>query len=155
MTSLDIAHQRLLNQRIATTTLREPSDVVDWLVAVQSQDYAGAKWALGLRLQDAHDTDIDQAFNEGSILRTHLLRPTWHFVTPADIRWLLALTSPRVHAVNAGMYRRLELDNATLKRCHKVLGKALQAGQPLTRAELSTALQKTGIAVDSGQRLAY
>src|SRR5512147_207589 len=115
MTSLDIAHQRLLNQRIATTTLRAPSDVVNWLVAVQSQDYFGAKWALGLRLQDAHDADIDLAFNEGAILRTHVMRPTWHFVTPADIRWLLELTAPRVHAVSAHRYRELELDDATLK----------------------------------------
>jgi hypothetical protein len=83
------------------------------------------------------------------------MRPTWHFVTPADIRWLLALTAPRVHAVSAAMYRKLGLDHATFKRCHKVLSKALRDGQTLTREELKTALQKAGIAVDSGQCLAY
>jgi hypothetical protein len=155
MVSVDIAHHRLYNQRLGDTPFEEPGEVVEWLVAVQSQDYAGAKWALGLRLQDVHDADIDRAFNEGTILRTHVMRPTWHFVTPADIRWLLALTAPRVHAVNATMYRKLELDNAVIRRSHTVLTRALQGGQQLTREELRSALEKAGIAADNGQRLAY
>ncbi len=155
MTDLSITHQRLINQRLMGIPFEKPVEVVDWLVAVQAQDYAGAKWALGQRLHGAHDADLDRAFNAGEILRTHVLRPTWHFVTPADIRWLLALTAPRVHAVSAAMYRRLELDSTTFKRCHKVLSKALQDGQTLTREELSTALQTAGIVISSGQRLAY
>lgn len=152
--SIDIAQQRLLNQRLAASPFEQPAEVVDWLVAVQAQDYFGAKWALGLRLRDAHDADLDRAFNAGTILRTHVLRPTWHFVTPSDIRWLLALTAPRVHAVNATMYRKLELDSVTLKRSHKTLIKALRGNQHLTREELSEALGKAGI-VATGQRLAY
>jgi hypothetical protein len=155
MPSLNIAHHRLHNQHLTQAPFTRPSEVVDWLVAVQAQDYFGAKWALGLRLRDAHDADIDRAFNAGSILRTHVLRPTWHFVTPADIRWLLALTAPRVHAANTSMYRKLELDNVTLKRSHKTLTKVLQGGQHLTREELSEALEKAGIAEVKGQRLAY
>jgi Winged helix DNA-binding domain len=80
---------------------------------VQAQDYAAAKWALSLRSQGLTDTDVEQAFTDGKILRTHVLRPTWHFVTPEDIRWLLKLTAPRVNAVNAYMYRKLELDAAS------------------------------------------
>jgi len=68
---------------------------------MQSQDYAGAKWALAQRTTVATTSDVDRLFNEGKILRTHVLRPTWHFVVPADIRWLLQLTTPRVHAANA------------------------------------------------------
>lgn len=67
-----------------------------WFGAVQSQEYLGASWSLGLRMQSATDALIDQAFNSGAILRTQVMRPTWHFVAPADIRWLLALTAPRV-----------------------------------------------------------
>ncbi len=156
MSPINIAQQRLINQHIGVTPFATPHEVVKWLVASQAQDYAGAKWALGLRLrQDMHDADIDRAFNEGSILRTHVLRPTWHFVTPADIRWLLALTAPRVHAANTTMYRKLELDSATLKRGHKAMTKALQGGQHLTRDELRATLEKAGIAADNGQRLAY
>jgi len=98
MTRLDIVHNRLHSQRMSAAPLKKPSEVVGWLGAVQSQDYAGAKWALGLRMQGATDDDIEQAFADGSILRTHLMRPTWHFVAPEDIRWLLALTAPHVHA---------------------------------------------------------
>ena len=105
--------------------------------------------------QDTHDADLDRAFNAGTILRTHVLRPTWHFVTPIDIRWLLALTAPRVLAANAAMYRKLELDNATLKRGHKAMTTALHGGQHLTRDELRATLEKAGLAVGTGQRLAY
>jgi len=128
---------------------------VRWLVAVQAQDYAGAKWALGLRMQNATDETLDRAFNNGSILRTHMMRPTWHFVTPADIRWMLALTAPRVHQNNAGMYRRLGLDEALLKQSQSILAKALQDAKYLTRFELQDTLEKAGIAADIGLRLTY
>ncbi|MGQ0605261.1 MAG: winged helix DNA-binding domain-containing protein, partial [Anaerolineales bacterium] len=101
------------------------------------------------------DAVIDQAFAEGTILRTHVMRPTWHFVTPADIRWLLKLTAPRVHALNATYYRKLELDAPTLKRSHAALAKALRGGQQLTRDELRAVLQQTGIATDTDFRMGY
>src|SRR6266567_9451963 len=112
MTNLDIAHRRLHNQLITRQTFEKPEDVVQWLGAVQSQDFAGAKWALGLRLPGSIDDDIEKAFIDGAILRTHVMRPTWHFVSPADIHWLLALTAPRVHAASAYYNRKLELDDA-------------------------------------------
>src|SRR5712691_9779467 len=110
MTNLDIAHQRLHNQLITQPMFKKPSDVVQWLGAVQAQDYAAAKWAVAQRTKGITDAAIEQAFADGAILRTHLLRPTWHFVTPADIRWMLTLTAPRVNAVNTYWYRKLELD---------------------------------------------
>ncbi|MCI0534660.1 MAG: winged helix DNA-binding domain-containing protein [Verrucomicrobiales bacterium] len=151
----DIAQQRLVNQHIASGVFAKPEDEVKWLAAVQAQDYLGAKWSLGLRLRGMADSDIERAFNDGAILRTHLLRPTWHFVAPEDIRWLLALTAPRVHVANAYMYRKLELDRAVLKRSEAVLTKALQGGKHLTREELRDALRRAGIASDSGQRMGY
>src|SRR2546427_13038236 len=106
MTNLDIAHQRLHNQLITQRAFEKPKDVVEWLGAVQAQDYAAALWAVGLRLQDVTSDDLEQAFADGMILRTHVMRPTWHFVSPADIGWLLALTAPRVNAANASRYRQ-------------------------------------------------
>jgi hypothetical protein len=151
---LNIAVQRLHNQHLDQTRLKTPNEVVAWLGAVQSQDYAGAKWALGLRLQGAVDSDIDRAFNEGSILRTHVMRPTWHFVTPADIRWILELTAPRVHAFNAYYYRQLEIDDAVVDRSNEAIIKALQGGNQLTREELGDALALVGIEA-TGIRLGY
>src|SRR6188768_2841166 len=106
-----LADARLHNQRLSSSGLTKPADVVAWLGAVQAQDYAGAKWALALRMERATDADIDQAFAAGAILRTHVMRPTWHFVSPADIRWMLALTAPRVHAVSDYYYRKAGLDD--------------------------------------------
>src|SRR5690242_1790501 len=109
MKNSDIAHQRLHNQYLTRPVFERPGQVTAWLGAVQSQDYEGAKWALAQRMQGATNAALDRAFAEGEILRTHVLRPTWHFVAPADIRWLLALTAPRVHATSAYYYRQLEL----------------------------------------------
>jgi hypothetical protein len=155
MTNLDIARLRLINQRISMPSFAKPEEVVDWLGAVQAQDYFGAKWALGLRMRGATNTDIDKAIDDGSILRTHVLRPTWHFVRPADIRWMLALTAPRVHAVNAYMYRKLELDDTTFQRSNATLEKALAGGKQLTRDELRDILRNAGIATDDGLRMSY
>jgi hypothetical protein len=155
MTSLDIAHQRLHNQHIALAKLEKPGEVVQWLGAVQAQDYAAAKWALGLRLQRATDDDVERAFTDGRILRTHLMRPTWHFVTPADIRWIVALTAPRVNAVNASYYRKLELDQTLFKRSNVALIRALKGGKQLTRIELRDVLHRAGIATDGELRMGY
>ncbi len=155
MINLDIAHQRLHNQHITHRTLETPQALVEWMGAVQAQDFAAAKWALGLRLQGVTDDDIEQAFTDGTILRTHVMRPTWHFVSPADIRWLLTLTAPRVHAANAHYNRKLELDDAVFRCTHTVLANALQGGKQLTRDELALALQQAGIATKGEQRVTY
>ena len=154
MTELDISNRRLNNQRLVGSAFQKPEEVVAWLGAVQAQDYAGAKWALGQRVQDADDAVVEQAFTEGEILRTHVMRPTWHFVAPADIRWLLALTAPRVNAVNAHMYRRLELDDTLFRRSNLAIAQALEGGQYLTRMELGAVLAQAGI-VAEGMRLGY
>jgi len=155
MTNLDIAQQRLHNQLITRQTLRKPEDVVRWLGAVQAQDYGAAKWALGLRMQNSTDDIIEQAFADGTILRTHVMRPTWHFVAPADIRWMLALTAPRVQAAIAYYDRTLGLDDAALTKSNVVLAKALQGGKQLTRAELVPLLQQAGIATGNLQRIGH
>jgi hypothetical protein len=116
--------------------------------AVQAQDYYAAKWALGLRMYGATDQGIEKAFAAGEILRTHVMRPTWHFVTPADIRWLLRLTAPRVNATTSYYYRKLELDEAVFKRTNKAIGKALQGGRQLTREALRSVVQRAGVAAN-------
>jgi hypothetical protein len=153
MPHLAIAHQRLYQQRLTHDPFATPGETVAWLGAVQAQEYPGAKWSLGLRMQSATDDVIEQAFTDGSILRTHVMRPTWHFVTPADIRWMLALTAPRVNVLNAYYYRQLELDEALFLRSNEVIAKALLGGKQLTRAELGSALAEAGI-VAAGVRLA-
>ncbi|HEU4770150.1 MAG TPA: winged helix DNA-binding domain-containing protein [Pyrinomonadaceae bacterium] len=150
-----IVGQRLQNQRLASSRFQKPADVVRWLGAVQAQDYNAAKWALGLRMRNATNALVEDAFNRGEIVRTHLLRPTWHFVVPEDIRWLLELTGPRVNAKCGSAYRMFELDAAVLKRSNAVLTKALRDRKYLTRSELRVVLNRSGVASDDNVRLAH
>jgi hypothetical protein len=153
--TVDLAHRRMHNLRLSGPPLASVEDAVRWLGAVQSQDYGPAKWSIGLRVPGICDADIDKAFADAAILRTHVLRPTWHFVLPADIRWLLALTAPRVHALNAYYYRQLGLDPDIRRKCHALLAGVLTGGGQLTRKEIAAALAGTGVtggAWTSGRR---
>ena len=147
-----MAAERLRNQAIDPPRRGRPADLVAWLGAVQAQEYPFAKWALALRLAgDTTDADIEQDFDAGRILRTHVLRPTWHFVTPDDIGWMLELTGPRVHRHLASYTRRRELETRTLNRAATLFERALGGGRYLTRAELGAVLARAGIALDNLQ----
>lgn len=152
---MNIALSRLTNQRIAGPACAQPGDAVRWLGALQAQDYRGALWAIGLRPAGATERAIEQALVERAIVRTWPLRGTLHCVASQDVRWLLALLTPRVIAHSAGRYRQLGLDEATFSRSQAVFARALQGGQQLTRVEMLHALEQAGIAVSasgSGQR---
>jgi hypothetical protein len=155
MNLFGIPLQRLHQQRLIQTELTTPAEVVAWLGAVQAQDFMGAKWAIAQRVQSGNHAMIEEAFNHGEILRTHLLRPTWHFVTPADIRWMLKLTAPRIHALSAPYYRQVGLDEATLARSHAVIRQALQGGKHLAREALAVPLQEAGIPIKGELRYPY
>jgi hypothetical protein len=148
MDKLEIARHRLLNQYISTQRFEKPDEIVKYMGAIQAQDYAGAKWAVGLRLKKSSDAAIDKAMADGSIIRTHVLRPTWHFIHPDDARWMIELTAPRINAFSASRFRQLQLDNAVFKRSNDALANALAGGKQLTRAEMLTVLNEAGIATD-------
>jgi hypothetical protein len=151
----DVIRRRLTSQFL---TVRGPStarEVVRALGAVQAQDYAGAKWALAMRTRAETDADIERQIDDGQILRTHVLRPTWHFVAPDDIRWMLALTAPRVKQAMAYHGRTLGIDAKTIRRSHDAIAKALVGGNHLTRGELAEALRRARVKDAIGQRLAH
>lgn len=154
MLNLEIAHKRLANQHIASAAFERAEDVVRWFGAIQAQDYLGALWAVGLRMQNATVADVERAISAGEIVRTHPMRGTWHFVAGEDIRWLLSLTGPRMLARTAPMYRQLELDEETFARSHDVIARMLQGGKQLTRHELAAALERAGIST-KGLRLTF
>lgn len=140
-----IRHQRLLNQLLLSPSLKDPVEVVRSLVAVQAQDFHGAKWGLAQRMVSPTDDLIEKAFTAGRILRLHVMRPTWHFVAPDDVRWLLNLTASRLKATHNYYFRKSELDDGIIKQTNKVLTKALRDGKQLTRAELRDVVKRSGI----------
>jgi hypothetical protein len=149
----DIVVLRLQNQGLLGKPFARPAQVVSRLLAMQSQDFGGAKWAIGQRLALPSEASVNAALQRGDILRTHVLRPTWHFVTPADIRWLLQLTGPRIRASSAPYFRKHGLDAASLRRSRRVLEKQLR-GRQLTREELAVSLAEAGLPV-RGEALSY
>ena len=154
MVELNLLNHRLRAQHLIRSPLRTPNEVVGWFGAMQAQDVAGAMWAIGRRALRLSQADVARAFDDGAILRTHVLRPTWHFVTPADIRWWLRISAPRVHVMNGFMYRQCELDGRLLSRAHQAIARALDGGRHLTRADIGAALARARIQA-SGHRLAY
>jgi hypothetical protein len=153
-TPAELLIARLRNQQLTGSTRRKPADVVSWLGAMQAQDYPAAKWGIGLRAPGLQDGDVEEAFNNGLILRTHVLRPTWHFVAPADIRWMLALSAPRLHAVNAYYYRQAGLDAKIFAKSCAMIHRMLEGGKTLTRAELAESLTRAKVPAH-GLKLAY
>ena len=154
MDALSTLRRRLVSQRLAGDPFDDVVEAVHWLGAVQAQEFDEAKWSLGERTRECADTDVEAAFARGDFIRTHVLRPTWHFVAQRDVRWLLRLTRPRVHALNRYWYRKLGLDAELLARGHAVLAQALQDGEARTRRELAERLALEGIESD-GLRLGY
>ncbi len=143
----DIAKCRLGSQQLLGTSLTTPRQLVSYLGAIQAQDYAMAKWAIGIRLAIT-EKQVEAALNAGDIIRTHILRPTWHFVSVDDISWMLTLTAPHIKTVNNAMCRKFELDTKILNRCNAIIEKALAGGIHLTRDEIMLLLDKKGIRTD-------
>jgi Winged helix DNA-binding domain len=151
MTPREIARYRLLNQQIAFTRSKTPAEVVAALGAMQAQDYLAALWAVGQRLPDATEADVERAIGARTIVRTWPLRGTLHFVAAEDARWMIELLGPRTIAASERRNRQLELDDATFARSRKVLARALEGDRQLTRDAMMQSLEKARIS-PAGQR---
>ncbi len=151
MTLNEISNVRLLNQKIVGSGFRSPDEIVRWMGAMQAQDFSMAKWALGLRLVNSTEKNITDAFNKGEILRTHLMRPTWHFVSPDDIYWLLKLTAPQIKTSLKTRHRNLELSEEIVRKSLKLIEKVLYKENNKTREELNSVLNKEKIRTDENR----
>lgn len=154
MQQIDLTRLRLQNQQIQNSQLSTPLELINWMGAMQAQDFNQAKWAVGLRLPGITEKQVEEAFNRGEILRTHAMRPTWHFVSPNDIHWLLDLTAKQIKSAMKARNRQLELSEEILKESHKVVVKVLEGNRSLTRDELGSSLNDAGIKT-SDQRLPH
>lgn len=148
MTISDIANLRVYNHHLNHDKFKTPEEVVGYMCAMQAQEYAHSKWAIGLRMLSSGGNAVEKAMTTGTILRTHVLRPTWHFVLPQDIRWMLSLTGPRINAGNATMYKKQEVTDAIFNKSFDVFIKAMQGGKQLIRTEIVSALHEANIATN-------
>ena len=150
MTLTDIAKLRLWSQQIATSKCKTVKDVIAWMGAMQAQDHSMAKWALGVRCPAATIAKVETALDKGSILRTHLLRPTWHLVSADDIYWMLELTAPYLLAGQKSRNKELELTETIYKKSNRIIEKALSKGH-LLREEILAELQQAKISTDENR----
>lgn len=145
----DIAVLRLAQQHITRNHHATPKDLVAWMGAMQAQDYRMSRWAIGLRLPGIDSETVEKAIEKGEIVRTHVLRPTWHLVAGEDLRWMLALTSRHILSASAAQRRSLELDDQVLGKTTRIIEKALSGGRELTREELMQQIKHAGIVTDT------
>jgi hypothetical protein len=147
----DIPSYRLANQQVVDSSCTTPKELLDIIGAIQAQDYAMARWAIGMRLPGSGEADVMDALDRGDILRTHLMRPTWHIVSAANIRWMLELTAPAIRSSMKSRLRELELSESVLSECNSILEKELSGGKHLTREELMAEMGKAKIATDGNR----
>jgi hypothetical protein len=139
----------LVNQHLfGLARLHTPEEVVGWLGVVQAQDYNMAKWAIGVRLPGCTNARIEEAFNRGTILRTHILRPTWHLVSPETIRWMLPLTADKIKSSARSRDRDLEITEELYSKSNRIIRKALEGNRHLTREAIGKELEKAKITVN-------
>ncbi|MEO6706678.1 MAG: winged helix DNA-binding domain-containing protein [Ginsengibacter sp.] len=151
MTLTDVAAIRLISQQIAGSRFKTPKEMVGWMGAMQAQDYRMAKWAVGIRIPNATEKNIEAAIDSGKIIRTHLLRPTWHLVAADDIYWMLELSAPRIKAAQKSREKQLELTEKIFIKSNTIFEKALAGGKHLTRVEMLQELAKVKIATDNNR----
>jgi len=137
MTPQEITYVRMASQQIEGAACTTAAGLVSWMGAMQAQDYAQAKWAIGKRLPGLTDTLVEEAYNRGEILRTHLMRPTWHFVSAEDISWMLDLTAPQVKRLLKTRDKQLELTEPIYSKSRDLLERMLSNGLSMTREELT------------------
>ncbi len=154
MDNKEILTRRLTNQRLIGSKFKSVKEAVGWFCGIQSQDYPNARWGLGQRVENTTDLSIQKAYDEGIILRTHVMRPTWHFVLPQDVVWMLELTAPRIKRILTTYNKALELDESIFEKSCKIISERLKGNNFATRKELAMTLSGEGIKA-SGQRLGH
>ncbi|HRX10531.1 MAG TPA: winged helix DNA-binding domain-containing protein [Draconibacterium sp.] len=147
----DIAMLRLYNQQIAAPVFKTVNEIVSWLGAVQAQDYNMSEWAVGVRLPGSTTETVKSAINSGEIIRTHVLRPTWHLVSAADIYWMLELSAPQIRSLSRSRDKELGLTETAINRSNTILEKALRDNRHLTREELVKLLADAGYSNDNNR----
>jgi hypothetical protein len=149
MNTSELLYIRLYNQLLASHQLKEPQEVVSWMGAMQSQSLDSAKWAIGVRLEDKTVKDIDEALNTGKIIRTHILRPTWHFVSADDIHWMFDLSNPRLKPIYRSYVKTTGADELLIYRAIPFLEKVLMDDKHMTKKEINDVLQTHNILLDN------
>jgi hypothetical protein len=146
-----ISNVRLISQKIAASEFYKAKEIVSWMGAIQAQDYPMSKWAIGLRLSGSSVKKIESSIDKGDILRIHVLRPTWHFVSSDDVYWILELSSSKIKSSLKSRHKQLGLVESIISKARNIIEEKLSNGRSLTRDELANEFHKVGIRTDANR----
>ena len=147
----EISNRRLTNQCIGSSIHDNVKNLVSSMGAIQAQDFAMAKWAIGIRVAKSTINDINEAFNKGDLIRTHLMRPTWHIVSSNDVHWMLDLTAQRIKSSLRSRHTELGLNSEALNKANRIIEKELGETTFQTREKLALKLNESGIRTDENR----
>lgn len=148
---IDLSLLRLFNQQVIESKFTTVKEVVGWMGAMQAQDFYMVRWAIGMRIPNSTNQFIESAIDDGHVIRTHLLRPTWHLASSDDLHWMLALNAKQIKASMKSRDRELELDDVIYAKSNSIFESALQGGNQLSREELLSRLAGENIATDNNR----
>lgn len=144
----ELLQLRLISQGLTSAPFDTCADVVAHFGAMQAQDYPMAKWAIGMRMRDASDAAVEKSVNAGEIIRTHILRPTWHFVSCNDVRWMMELSVPNLKKATQYVNKQVGLTDEIYKKAWKSIEAEFKHDDDLTKEYLTDRLAKKKITFD-------
>jgi hypothetical protein len=147
----EISKLRLYFQGLSDPAFKDSKQTLNQLGAIQAQDYQMGKMAIGLRIKDGTEAQIDNAIKNGEIIRTHVLRPTWHYISADDVYWMLELSAQRLRNTINTYAHKIGISEELYAKSEKILQKELQ-GKSLPREKIHELLVKNGVNID-GHRL--
>lgn len=150
MNRTEISNLRLQNQQVILPTIENPDELVEWMGAIQAQDLPMSLLAVAVRTKNATAKSIEEAFNDGKLIRTHLMRPTWHMVSHRDIYWMLDLTTSQIKRTVGGRHHELELSKEILHKANRLLEKYLPETE-LSREEIKAVFLENNIRTDENR----
>lgn len=140
----DVLAARLATQRLTGPAAGSPEQAVRDLLCVQAQDAALARAMIAYRAAGTV-AGVDAAVADGRLIRTHVLRPTWHYVAATDLRWLLALTAAPMAARLGAREHQLGIDHGLVDAALRVFADRLAGRRFALRKELAAALAEAGL----------
>ena len=145
MTDREIARWRLRSQHLVTPYAGSADVAIRSLLAVQAENASQATWAVASRTHHPDEGELKALLDQGRVIRTHVLRPTWHFVMAEDIGWLLELTAPRIRPTFVRQLQETHgLSGAGLDHASSIILEALANRPDQTREELADCLRDNG-----------
>ena len=147
---------RLLNQQLICPLLNDPAEVVDYMGAMQAQEYRLMRWAVAMRTRKPSAKAFKKAFDSGSILRLHLMRGTWQLVSAKDYWPLVNLCSSKALSVINGWMRsnKISIGQEESSRIRDLLIRTAADLGSATKEDFIQALAEKDIHIDD-HRLSY